>query len=162
MTLVAVIADTHLPRGSRKLPDACVERLRVAELILHAGDFVSAAFLAELEELGPPVLGVYGNMDEPALKEALPLERVVETGGARIAMVHIPGPRAGREARLAGRFPECDAVVYAHTHVPHVEQAGAVWLLNPGSPTERRTAPGHSMLMLRVEDRRIEPELVRL
>ena len=162
MTLVAVIADTHMPRGSRRLPDPCSDRLRAAGLVLHAGDFVSAAFLAELEALGPPVLGVHGNMDESALKEALPRERVVEIAGARIGMVHIPGPRAGREARLGARFPGCDAVVYGHTHVPQVERVGELWLLNPGSPTERRTAPGHSMLMLRVQDGEIEPELVSL
>jgi uncharacterized protein len=162
MTVVAVIADTHLPRGARRLPDACLERLRSADLVLHAGDFVSAVFLAELEELGAPVLGVHGNMDEPALKEALPRERVVEVDGARIGMIHIPGPRVGREARLTARFPGCDAVVYGHTHVPQVEQAGELWLLNPGSPTERRTAPGHSMLMLRVDDGRVDPELVSL
>ena len=63
--LVAVVADTHLPRGARRLPEACLDRLRRADLVLHAGDFVSAAFLAELESLGPPVAGVYGNMDEP-------------------------------------------------------------------------------------------------
>jgi uncharacterized protein len=162
VTLVAVIADTHLPRGARRLPEACVERLRGAHLVLHAGDFVSAACLAELESLGPPVAGVYGNMDEPALKETLPRERVVELGGARIGMVHVPGPRAGREGRLAARFPGCDAVVYGHTHVPQVERAGDVWILNPGSPTERRTSPGHSMLLLQVYAGVIEPELVPL
>src|SRR2546421_9388352 len=101
MARVAVISDTHLPRGTRALPDECLRLLRGADLILHGGDFVSAAFLEELRALGPPVEGVYGNMDEPALKETLPRERVVEAEGSRIGMVHIPGPRAGREARLA-------------------------------------------------------------
>jgi len=160
VTLVAVIADTHLPRGARRLPDSCVDRLRKAELVLHAGDFTSAAFLAELEALGPPVVGVHGNMDEPALKEALPRERVVEVDGARIGMVHIPGPRSGREAHLASRFPGCGAIVYGHTHVPQVERFGDVWILNPGSPTERRTAPGHAILLLRVEQGEIEPQLI--
>ena len=162
MTVVAVIADTHLPRGARRLPDACVERLLAAELLLHAGDFTSAAFLAELEALGPPVYGVHGNMDEPALTGALPRERVVELGDVRIGMVHVPGPRAGREARLASRFPGCDAVVYGHTHVPQIERIGDLWLLNPGSPTERRKAPTRSMLLLRVESGEIHPELVTL
>ena len=162
MTVVAVIADTHLPRGARRLPDACVERLRAADLVLHAGDFVSAAFLRELEALGPPVAGVHGNMDEPALKESLPRERVVEVGGARIGMVHIAGPRAGREERLVARFAGCDAVVYGHTHVPHVERAGEVWILNPGSPTERRRAPSRSMLLLQVSRGTIDPALVPL
>ena len=160
--IVAVIADTHLPRGARRLPDACVERLRAADLVLHAGDFVSADVLAELESLGPPVAGVHGNMDEPALRETLPRERLVEVDGAWIGMVHIPGPRYGREERLMARFPRCNAVVYGHTHVPQVDRVDDVWILNPGSPTERRTAPGHSMMLLRIERGQIEPELIRI
>ena len=162
MTVVAVIADTHLPRGSRRLPDACVERLRGADLILHGGDLTTVALLAELETFGPPVLAVAGNMDEAELRATLPLERVAEAGGARIGMVHIPGRTRGREARLAARFPECDAVVYGHTHVPQVEREGDVWILNPGSPTERRTAPVHSMLVLHVDGGGLRPELVTL
>ena len=160
--LVAAIADTHLPRGTRALPDACVARLRAADLILHAGEVVSAAFLGELEALGPPVRAVYGNMDEQALRETLPKELVVEVGETRIGMVHVPGPAAGREARLTARFPGCDAVVYGHTHVPQVERRQGVWILNPGSPTERRRAPRHTMLELRVEGRTIAAELVDL
>ncbi len=132
------------------------------DLVLHGGDFVSEAFLEELATLGPPVEGVYGNMDEPALKELLPRERVVEVGETRIGMVHIPGPAAGREARLAARFPDCHAVVYGHTHVPQVERFQHLWILNPGSPTERRTAPVRSMLVLQLRRGRITPELVTL
>ena len=152
MTLVAVIADTHMPRGARRLPAACLERLRHADLVLHAGDFTSLDFLAELEALGPPVVGVHWNMDDPALKDALPRERVVEVDGTRIGMAHIPGPQ----------FPGCAAVVYGHTHLPRMELVGEVWMLNPGSLTERRRAPGHSMLVLRVERGEIAPELVAI
>ena len=120
MARVAVISDTHLPRGTRSLSDECVRLLRGADLILHGGDFVSAEFLDSLRALGPPVEAVYGNMDESALKETLPREHVAEIGGARIGMVHIAGPKAGREARLAAHFPDCAAVVYGHTHVPQV------------------------------------------
>jgi uncharacterized protein len=119
-------------------------------------------FLEELRAIGPPVEGVCGNMDEPALKRMLPKERVVEVDGVRIAMVHNAGPRAGREARLAVRFEDCDAVVYGHTHVPQVERFQHLWVLNPGSPTERRSAPVHSMLVLTVRRGRITPELVTL
>ena len=160
--LVAAIADTHLPRGSRRVPGACVERLRTADLILHAGDLVAGSVLEELRALGPPVHAVYGNVDEPALRELLPKELVVEAGGVRIGMAHVPGPAAGREERLARRFPGCAAVVYGHTHRPQVEQAGGVWILNPGSPTERRRAPAHTMLLLAIEAGEIRPELVEL
>jgi len=140
-----------------------VVELTRADLIVHAGDFVTLSVLEELRELAP-VEAVYGNMDEPALRESLPEERVAEVAGARVGVVHLPGPAAGREARLAARFPGCDAVVYGHTHIPQVARLGpeGVWILNPGSPTERRRGPVHSMLVLEVEEGEIRPELVTL
>jgi len=151
-----------MPRGTRALPARCVELCRAADLILHAGDFTSLAFLRELQALGPPVEGVYGNMDEPALRAALPLERVVEVEGARIGIVHIAGPATGRAGRLRVRFPDCDAIVYGHTHVPDLTRVGESWILNPGSPTERRRAPSRSMLLLHVRPDAVEPEIVEL
>jgi putative phosphoesterase len=139
-----------------------VKHLARAELILHGGDFVSTAFLAELRAIGPPVDAVCGNMDEAALKESLPSERVVEVERVRIGLLHDAGPRVGREARLAARFTDCDAVVYGHTHVPQLERFQHLWILNPGSPTERRSAPVHSMIVLSVRGSRITPELVTL
>lgn len=160
--IVAVIADTHMPRGGRRLPDACVERLRSADLILHAGDIVAASVLDELEALGPPVEAVHGNMDEPALRDRLQATYVVDIAGLRVGMTHDAGPRAGREERLTARFPGCAAVVYGHTHEPQVARIGETWILNPGSPTERRRAPSHTMLVLDVMDEEIRPELISL
>jgi uncharacterized protein len=139
-----------------------VRLLAGSDLVLHGGDFVSAQFLEELKGIGPPVEGVAGNMDEAALKAALPKQRVVEVDGVRIGLVHDAGPRAGREARLAARFEDCEAVVYGHTHLPQVERFQHLWVLNPGSPTKRRSAPVHSMLVLRIRARRITPQLVTL
>jgi putative phosphoesterase len=160
--LVAVIADTHMPRGGRRLPDACFERLRAADLILHAGDVTAEGVFEELAALGPPLHAVQGNMDDAALCERLPSTLVVEAGGLQIGMTHDPGPRAGRGERLASGFPGCAAVVYGHTHEPEVSRAGEIWILNPGSPTERRRAPSHTMLALDARDGEIRPELIRL
>jgi uncharacterized protein len=158
---IAVIADTHLPRGGRRLPQACLEELALADLILHAGDVVTAGTLDELRTLAP-LKAVHGNMDEAALVARLGERAVVDAGGARIGMVHVPGPAAGREARLASWFPDCDAIVYGHTHVPQVTRWDDRWILNPGSPTERRRAPARSMLRLEVEDGAITPNLIAL
>jgi uncharacterized protein len=133
-----------------------------ADLVLHAGDFVSLQFHDELAKLGPPLEGVAGNMDEQALKQTLPKQRVVEVAGLRIGMLHDPGPRLQREARLAARFEDCAAVIYGHTHVPQIERFQHLWVLNPGSPTERRSAPTHSMIVLTVRGSRITPELLTL
>jgi hypothetical protein len=158
---IAVIADTHLPRGARRLSPACLEELRGAGMILHAGDIVTASALDELRELGPPVHAVRGNIDEAALAQVLPTELVVDAGEARIGLVHDPGPAAGREARLRARFPGCQAVVYGHTHAPQVELHENVWIVNPGSPTDHRgRAPEHTMLVIDVRGRQLEPRLV--
>jgi uncharacterized protein len=151
-----------MPRGARRLPDRCVELLRTADLILHAGDVSSVAALADLRALGRPVQAVHGNAEESELRGLLPETRVVEVEQVRIGMLHDPGPRAGREARLAARFPGADAVVYGHTHVPQAERVGGVWMLNPGSPTERRRASSRSMLLLYVRGRVLEPQLIEL
>lgn len=159
---VAVIADTHLPRGSRRLPDACAAELRRAEAILHAGDLTAVSFLEELLALGPPVHAIHGNADEPAVRERLPAELTIELAGVRISLVHIPGPRAGREERLRRRFPAADAVVYGHTHVPQIERVDGTWILNPGSPTERRRSPSRAMLCLELDRGRLRPLLFLL
>ena len=145
--LIAVISDTHLPRGARRLPEACVERIAAADLLLHAGDFSTLEVLRELEAIGPPVVGVHGNVDSAELRRLLPEERVVEADGARIAMVHDAGPRAGRLARMRARFGErADVVVFGHSHMPLHEQADdGFQIFNPGSPTDRRRAPAHTM-----------------
>jgi uncharacterized protein len=136
-----------------------VRRCEAADLIVHAGDVVVRSVLEELAGLAP-VEAVYGNMDEPALRESLPQRQVLEVDGARIGLVHIPGPRAGREARLVGWFPGCDAVVYGHTHVPQLERHEGVWILNPGSPSDRRKAPEHTMIELTIDGSAVEPELI--
>jgi putative phosphoesterase len=156
---VAVISDTHLPRGARVLSRTVLDELAGADLILHAGDVVAAPVLEELARLGP-VAAVAGNMDDDELRAALPERRVVEAGGARIGMVHDAGPRLGREQRLRSAFPGCAALVYGHTHIPQVERYGDVWILNPGSPTERRRAATRAMLVLEIGDRLIEPRLL--
>jgi putative phosphoesterase len=160
--LISVISDTHMPRGARRLPPGCVERIEAADLLLHAGDFMTLEVLRELEAIGPPLAGVHGNMDSAELRRLLPAERVVGADGARIALIHDAGPRAGRLARMHRRFGHrADAVVFGHSHVPLHEQAeDGFQIFNPGSPTERRRAPAHTMGLARVTNARLEFELI--
>ena len=160
---LAIISDTHLPRGSRALPEACVRRLRDADLILHAGDFVALSVLDELRALGPPVEAVHGNVDEEALRRMLPSARLVRAGGVRIAMVHDAGPAAGRLERMRRRFVDADAVVFGHSHIPlHEQGEDGFQIFNPGSPTDRRRQPRHTMGMATAQDGRLTFELLTL
>jgi uncharacterized protein len=162
--LIAVISDTHLPLGARRLPDACLERIAAADLLLHAGDFVAVDVLLELEALGAPVAAVHGNVDSPELRRLLPAERVVEAEGARVALLHDAGPRRGRLERMRRRFGDhAQAVVFGHSHLPlHEIGEDGFQIFNPGSPTERRRAPAHTMGLARVRRGRVAFELVEL
>jgi putative phosphoesterase len=160
--VLAVISDTHLPRGQRRLPDDCVARLEQADLILHAGDVVSASTLAEIELIGPPVVAIQGNQDDDELRRLLPAERTVEAEDAKIGMVHDSGPKDGRLRRMRLLFPDADAVVFGHSHIPLHEQNGGFQIFNPGSPTDRRRAPAHTMGLAHVSGGRVRFELVEV
>jgi uncharacterized protein len=162
--LIAVISDTHLPRGARRLPDACVERIARSDLLLHAGDFSTLDVLRALEAIGPPLAAVHGNVDSAEVRRLLPEERVVEAEGARIAMVHDAGSRTGRLERMRSRFGDrADVVVFGHSHLPlHEEARDAFQIFNPGSPTDRRRAPTHTMGLIHVRDGLARCELVHL
>ncbi|HET7418014.1 MAG TPA: metallophosphoesterase family protein [Solirubrobacterales bacterium] len=146
--MIAVIADTHMPRGRRELPAECVEKIGAAEALIHAGDFSAASVLEQLEALCPVVLAVHGNVDDADLRQRLPESLEIEVGGRTVAVVHDSGPKQGRLARMRARFPGVDAVVFGHSHLPLHEQEGDFQIFNPGSPTERRRAPRPSMGLL--------------
>ncbi len=157
---IAVISDTHLPRGRRRLPDACVERLRAADLIIHAGDLMQVAVLRELESYGP-VIAVHGNVDDAEVRATLPETATVDAGGVTIGVIHDAGAAKGRLARLRRRFPDAVAVVFGHSHIPLHEQApDGFQIFNPGSPTERRRAPAHTMGIANVAGGRLTFELI--
>ena len=162
MTVLAVISDTHLPRGTRRLPEACVERCRSADRILHAGDLSSLATLRALEAIGPPVSAVHGNVDEADVVARLPGERRLGVEEVVIAMVHNGGPARGRLERLSRRFPGADVVVFGHSHIPLHERAGDFHIFNPGSPTDRRRQPRHTMGLIHVSGASVELELIAL
>jgi putative phosphoesterase len=160
--VVAVISDTHLPRGNRRIPDACVASMRASDLILHAGDFTYPEVLEGLQSLGPPVVAVHGNVDTEEVRRALPEVREVEAEGTRIAMLHDAGPASGRLERMRAQFPDADAVVFGHSHIPLHEEREGFQIFNPGSPTDKRRSPSHTMGIAEIEDARVRFRIVAL
>ena len=160
---LAIISDTHMPKGRRALPRACLERLAAADAILHAGDFIARSVYEELLGIGPPVHAVCGNVDTPELRDRLPEALELELDGVRLAMVHDSGPAAGRMTRMRIRFPDARVVVFGHSHLPLLtEGPDGLILLNPGSPTERRRAPRHTMAQAEIAASTVACELVAL
>jgi putative phosphoesterase len=146
-SVIAVLGDTHLPRGTRRLPERCVEILREAAAIVHTGDLTSVAVLDELEAFAP-VHAVHGNVDDPDVRARLPARLVVELEGLRIGVVHSGGARAGREIRLRRWFPDCEVIAHGHSHLPEIRSYDGCWIVNPGSPTDRRRAPTRTIAVL--------------
>lgn len=148
MTRIVVLSDTHVhPGGSRQLPEAVYGHLEDADLILHAGDVVTADLLDQLAAFAP-VEAVLGNNDAE-LFGALPETREIDVDGVRIGMIHDSGARAGRAARMHRRFPDADVVVFGHSHLPLDEEGvDGQRLFNPGSSTWKRQAPTHTIGLL--------------
>lgn len=160
---VALLADTHMPRGSRRLPDECVRIVAAADLVIHAGDIKSERVYEEIAGIGPPLVAVYGNVDEPALRNRLPERVEVEVGGATIGVIHDAGSARGRLRRMRRAFPDVDAVVFGHSHIPlHERDEDGFQIFNPGSPTERRRSPSHTMGVVELVGSKLAFELIKL
>ena len=137
-----IIADTHVPRRARALPEQVWRAAEAADVVVHAGDWVDVALLDELEARTRRVIGVYGNNDGPALRARLPEVAHADLDGLRLSVVHETGAAKGREQRCAAAFPDTDVLVFGHSHIPWDTVAGSgLRLLNPGSPTDRRREP---------------------
>lgn len=141
-TRILIVADTHLPKRAKRLPPEVWDAAEAADVVLHAGDWVSIELLDELEQRSRQVIGVYGNNDGEALRARLPEVARVELEGVRFALLHETGSAAGRETRMDEAFSDVDVLVFGHSHIPwdSVTPRG-MRLLNPGSPTDRRRQP---------------------
>ncbi|RJK92616.1 metallophosphoesterase family protein [Vallicoccus soli] len=137
-----LLADTHLPRRARDLPDEVWRAVDDADVVVHAGDWVSLDAWERLSARARRLVGVVGNNDGPELRAVMPEVARAELAGVRLAVVHETGAAKGREERAAAAYPDVDVLVFGHSHIPWDSVApGGLRLLNPGSPTDRRRQP---------------------
>ena len=150
-----LLADTHIRDGSeRQLDERVLAAVAGADVVLHAGDVTGRELLDGLAELAP-VHAVLGNNDV-GLGHVLPVELDLDLDGVSVALVHDAGPRAGRAARMARRFPGADLVVFGHSHQPEdLDADSGPRIFNPGSPTQRRRAPTRTFGVLEVRRSRV-------
>jgi len=151
---IAIVGDTHMPKGSRSLPARCLELIAASDAVIHTGDFTGLETVDLIAGIGPPVVAVHGNVDHADVVERLPATVTFEPeSGVRLAVIHDAGPSRGRLERMRARFPDAAAVLFGHSHIPLHERSpqGRFEIFNPGSPTERRRSPRHSMGIADVE-----------
>ncbi len=147
-----IIADTHVPKRARRLPPQVWDEVDKADVVFHAGDWVTIELLNELEDRAQRLVGVYGNNDGPDLRERLPEVARVGIDGVRLAMIHETGVAAGREKRMHAAFDDVDVLVFGHSHIPwDTTTPAGMRLLNPGSPTDRRRQPACTYLTAEAE-----------
>lgn len=137
-----LIADTHVPKRARDLPDQVWREVEAVDVVVHAGDWVEEPLLDALLQRSRRLVACYGNNDGPGLRRRLDEVARAELGGMRFAVVHETGSAGGRERRCAQWFPDIDVLVFGHSHIPWDTSAeNRLRLLNPGSPTDRRRQP---------------------
>ncbi|MBT2554811.1 metallophosphoesterase [Arthrobacter sp. ISL-5] len=137
-----LVSDTHVPQRAQALPDQVWAAVDDADVVFHAGDWVSAELLDMFEQRSRQLVGVYGNNDGGDLRQRLPETASVTLEGVRFSVIHETGPAKGREERCEALFPDADVRVFGHSHIPwDTASARGLRLLNPGSPTDRRRQP---------------------
>jgi putative phosphoesterase len=142
-----------VPVRAKDLPAPVWAAVDAADVVIHAGDWVSVGLLDALEARARRLVGVVGNNDGAALRARLPEVARVELAGVRFAVVHETGAAAGRERRCARAYPDADVLVFGHSHIPWDTTAETgLRLLNPGSPTDRRRQPTFTWMTAEASD----------
>lgn len=159
---IGVISDTHfhsMVEGIEFVAQLCQHQFADVDAILHAGDMVHPDIELLFEHV--PFYAVRGNMD--FVLADVPEQRVVEIGGYRIGLIHGWGSAHDLEQRLLNHVMsvDLDCLVYGHSHMPVCHSVGSLLVMNPGSATDRRSAPWHSVGMLYV-DKTIHGEIINI
>lgn len=152
-TRLLLLADTHVPKRARDLPEQVWRAVEEADVVVHAGDWVDVRLLDELEARSRRLVAVFGNNDHGDLRERLPEVAHAEIEGLRLGVVHETGQAQGREQRASALYPDLDVLVFGHSHIPwDTTSATGLRLLNPGSPTDRRRQPHCTYMTATAED----------
>lgn len=159
---IGLVSDTHMPRAAKALPAALRSRLiaHQVELILHLGDFTTLA-VAELFEEIAPFDAVAGNNDDHEIRHRFGLKKIIVAGGLRLGMVHGDGVRKSTLERALDAFADetPDVILFGHSHMPYCRRHGERWVINPGSPTEKRRHSHYSYGILEIRDAQAIPSL---
>jgi len=137
---IVALADTHIKSGSitEALPVRLIELIGQADIVIHAGDFVTRQAYDELAGICR-LEAVHGNMDEISLKKLLPERKVIEVCGLNIGFIHEAALSIHDTtgARYMAKEMGVDVLVFGHIHKPVIEKSDLL-LLCPGSPTAPR------------------------
>jgi len=171
---IALVSDTHIPASLPGLPQALLDRLGEADVILHAGDITSPAVIDQLQEIAPTT-AVAGNVDPPETTLRYPASTIVTLSGRRIGLQHghqrhalqnryIGYPYDAPEFELfyqamSTQLPDAKVIVFGHFHSPLIKRWRGILFVNPGSIAPPHAKPTFAWLDL---GERIEATVIGL
>ncbi|OSC42071.1 metallophosphoesterase family protein [Mycobacterium decipiens] len=121
-----LIADTHVPTRAPDLSEQVWDEVERADVVVHAGDWVSLELLDERQARAARSLACWGNNDGPRLRSRLPARADAVFVGLRFTVVHEAGAAAGRQTRVSRLYPHSDVLVFGHSHIPWDTTAATV------------------------------------
>jgi uncharacterized protein len=162
MPTVYLISDTHVPERRESIPQEFLSQLKEDDIVLHAGDWTSAATLKLLQQKAK-VFGVWGNMDDGAVRKELPEKTIVEIQGFKIGITHGFGAPEGMVEKVRSKFTEeVNMILFGHTHVPHREEKDGILFYNPGSLSINMDRRELTYAILEIKDNELTPRLITL
>ena len=82
MTNIIIISDTHTS-SIEKLSDNLFNKIKKADIVIHAGDADTLNFIDELEDICKCLYAVKGNCD---IGSKLPLQLIIDVEGIKIGI----------------------------------------------------------------------------
>jgi len=149
--ILGVISDTH-----GLLRPQAIAALAGSDLIIHAGDVGKPEVIDRLGGVAATFV-VRGNIDNGGWADRLPPTQTVEVGALRVFVLHDIA-QLDLDPAAAGFA----AVVFGHSHRPSIETRDGVLFLNPGSAGPRRFTLPITVARVRVNGRRMHPEIIEL
>ena len=159
---IGVIADTHIPVSTNKLPSKIYEKFKDCDLIIHAGDLVEMSAVEELEKIAE-TRAVYGNMDSSEVKKTLPEKILFEAEGKKIGVVHGKGSASRIIENVRKSFSKKpDIIIFGHSHTPLNKTIDGILFFNPGSPTDRIFSPYRTFGIIEIKGGKVRAEVIKL
>ena len=171
MAVVYLISDTHVPERREEIPKEFTSLLKPEDIVLHAGDWTSGTTLKLLQQKAK-VFGVWGNMDDGAVRKELPEKTIVELQGFKIGITHGFGAPEEMVDKVRSKFLEkvenpeqsrrVDMILFGHTHVPHREEKEGILFFNPGSLAFNSDRRELTYAILEIKNGELAPRLITL
>lgn len=157
---IGIISDTHIRKDFSKIDDFFEKHLKDVDGIVHAGDYVDEKLLNKLME-HKEFIGVYGNVDDRTIKEKLGEKEIIEVEGYKIGLFHGHGSKRTTLERVYDEFKvdDVDIIIFGHSHKPLIKTKNKVLMMNPGSPTSKRSERWFTYIILELEENVINAQL---